>query len=223
MQNKLLNPMRDLFGGANQEGERELPAAGAVILRSFALDKGVELLAAIDVIAALSPFRRMLVPSGHTMSVAITNCGGAGWVSDRKGYRYDAIDPQTGKPWPAMPELFSGLARRAAEQAGYRGFAPDACLVNCYVPGAGVSLHQDKNERDFSAPIVSVSLGLPAIFLFGGLKRTDRATRYRLIHGDAAIWGGPSRMAFHGIAPLKPGEHPLLGERRINLTFRKAL
>jgi len=157
------------------------------------------------------------------MSVAITNCGSAGWVSDRKGYRYDRCDPDSGRPWPPLPSCLMDLALRAADAAGYGGFIPDACLINCYVPGARVSLHQDKNERDFSAPIVSVSLGLTATFLFGGLRRTDRAARLRLSHGDIAVWGAASRVAFHGIAPLKQGAHPLAGERRINLTFRRAL
>lgn len=214
--------MPDLFNTIRSD-HAEIIADGAVILHGFALDAAAELLAAVDAIAAQAPFRHMLVPSGHTMSVAITNCGSAGWVSDRKGYRYDRADPDSGRPWPPLPSCFMDLALRAADAAGYGGFIPDACLTNCYVPGARVSLHQDKNERDFSAPIVSVSLGLPATFLFGGLRRTDPAARYRLSHGDVAVWGAASRMAFHGIAPLKPGVHPLAGERRINLTFRKAL
>lgn len=212
--------MLDLF---HEPGTQEIIGDGAVVLRGFALDDTVGILRAVDLIATQAPFRHMAVPGGHTMSVAISNCGSAGWVSDRSGYRYDRLDPQTAKPWPAMPECFSRLAARAAAQAGYADFHADACLVNCYAPGAGVSLHQDKNERNFAAPIVSVSLGLPATFLFGGLKRSDRAARHRLAHGDVAVWGGASRMVFHGIAPLKPGMHPLTGERRINLTFRTAL
>jgi len=154
---------------------------------------------------------------------AMTNCGAAGWVTDRRGYRYDAIDPESRRPWPAIPATFDELARRAAEAAGFAGFAPDACLINRYEPGARLSLHQDKDERDFGAPIVSVSLGLPAIFLFGGLTRSDPARRVALRHGDVAVWGGPSRLAYHGILPLAEGEHPVLGRRRINLTFRQAL
>ena len=156
------------------------------------------------------------------MSVAMTNCGSVGWVTDRSGYRYDAIDPQSGKPWPAMPAVFRTLAEQAARDAGFDAFAPDACLVNRYQPGARMSLHQDKDENDFGAPIVSVSLGLPAIFLFGGLKRADKPRRFRLEHGDVVVWGGPSRLFFHGVAPLADGEHASMGRQRINLTFRKA-
>jgi DNA oxidative demethylase len=162
------------------------------------------------------------VPGGHQMSVAMTNCGAAGWVTDRSGYRYDCSDPETGKPWPAMPASFRELAGHAADAAGFDRFSPEVCLVNRYAPGARMSLHQDKDELDLGAPIVSVSLGLPAIFLFGGLKRSDKPVRFRLQHGDVAVWGGPARLAFHGVAPLADGEHPLLGRQRINLTFRKA-
>jgi alkylated DNA repair protein (DNA oxidative demethylase) len=165
----------------------------------------------------------MVTPGGFRMSVAMTNCGDAGWVSDRSGYRYDAIDPDSGKRWPAMPPVFADLAARAAGRAGFDGFATDACLINCYEPGARLSLHQDRNERDFDAPIVSVSLGLPAVFLFGGARRTDRPMRVPLEHGDVVVWGGPARLAFHGVAELHDGTHPLVGCRRINLTFRKAL
>ncbi len=156
------------------------------------------------------------------MSVAMTNCGDAGWVTDRSGYRYGGIDPQSGKPWPEMPSAFRDLAGRAAAAAGFDDFLPDACLINRYQPGARMSLHQDRDERDFGNPIVSVSLGLPAIFLFGGPARSDRPRRFRLEHGDIVVWGGPSRLFFHGVAPLADGEHNLLGHQRINLTFRKA-
>ena len=151
----------------------------------------------------------------------MTNCGSAGWIADRTGYRYGANDPETGKPWPAMPPLLRDLACRAADRAGFFGFSPDVCLVNRYVPGARLSLHQDRDELDLAAPIVSVSLGLPAIFLFGGRKRSDKVRRYRLEHGDVAVWGGPARLVYHGVAPLADGEHPLVGRQRINLTFRK--
>jgi len=216
--------MRDLFEGApGVEPATEPMAEGAVLLRGFAEPRVGDLLEALDHILAAAPFRRMMTPGGYEMSVAMTNCGAAGWVTDRSGYRYDAIDPQTGAPWPAMPDCFLALAIAAAEAAGYPSFRPDACLVNQYVPGARLSLHQDRNERDFSHPIVSVSLGLPATFLFGGLERSDRPRRFALRHGDVAVWGGPSRLRFHGIAELKDGEHELLDRRRINLTFRGAL
>lgn len=218
MQNKSLNAMRDLFdAGADQKGMQEVLADGAVILRGFALDAAKLLLPEILAIETRAPFRHMTVPGGHRMSVAITNCGKAGWVSDSRGYRYDPFDPDAKQPWPPMPDCFAGLAARAAAAAGFNGYVPDACLINRYAPGARVSLHQDKNERDFSKPIVSVSLCAPAVFLFGGLSRKDRPQRIRLTHGDVVVWGGPARLAFHGVAPLKQGA------TRINLTFRKAL
>ena len=170
-----------------------------------------ELIADIGAIAAQAPFRHMVTPGGHQMSVAMTNCGNAGWVTDRSGYRYDGVDPESRSPWPAMPASFRALAAEAAAEAGFDGFAPDACLINRYEPGARMSLHQDKDENDFGAPIVSVSLGLPAIFLFGGLQRSDKPRRFRLEHGDVVVWGGPSRLFFHGVAPLADGEHALTG------------
>jgi alkylated DNA repair protein (DNA oxidative demethylase) len=193
-----------------------------VLLRGFAKPVETGLLEALRAIVEQAPFRHMATPGGYQMSVAMTNCGHFGWVTDRSGYRYDPNDPQSGKPWPAMPGSFRELACQAADRAGFGGFDPDACLVNRYQPSARMSLHQDKDESDFTAPIVSVSLGLPATFLFGGLKRSDKPRRFRLEHGDVIVWGGPSRLAFHGIAPLADGEHSLLGRQRINLTFRKA-
>jgi alkylated DNA repair protein (DNA oxidative demethylase) len=214
----------DLFAGfAEAPSSRETMAEGAALLRGFALTRQEELLAALREAIAAAPFRHMVTPGGFTMSVAMTNCGKVGWVTDRRGYRYDANDPESGKPWPAMPPVLSDLARDAAEAGGFKDFAPDACLINRYVPGAKMSLHQDKDETDFSAPIVSVSLGLPATFLFGGLKRSDKTQRYRLTHGDVVVWGGPSRLFYHGVAPLAEGEHPLLNRQRINLTFRKTV
>ncbi|ABQ35063.1 DNA oxidative demethylase AlkB [Bradyrhizobium sp. BTAi1] len=213
----------DLFDGLESAGPaRQQLAPGAVLLRGFARSQQAELIAVIEAIAAQAPFRRMMTPGGHQMSVAMTSCGSCGWVTDRTGYRYDALDPESGQPWPAIPPLFRDLAEQAASEAGFADFAPDACLINRYEPGAKMSLHQDRDERDIGAPIVSVSLGLPATFLFGGLKRTDKTQRYRLVHGDVVVWGGPARLAFHGIAPLADGEHALLGRRRINLTFRRA-
>jgi alkylated DNA repair protein (DNA oxidative demethylase) len=184
------------------------------ILRGFALPQEKLLLEAVAQVAAGAPFRHLTTPGGHRMSVAMTNCGPLGWVSDRRGYRYEALDPETGKPWPPMPSSFLSLSERAAAEAGYAGFAPDACLINRYQPGARLSLHRD--EGDFGAPIVSVSLGAPAIFLVGGLKRADRAERVLLRHGDVVVLGGEARMRYHGVAPLKAGG------QRINLTFRKA-
>jgi alkylated DNA repair protein (DNA oxidative demethylase) len=198
-------------------------AEGAVLLGGFARAVEAPLLAALDQVAAAAPFRHMVTPGGHRMSVAMTNCGAAGWVADRGGYRYDAFDPESGLRWPEMPGAFAELAARAAAEAGFDGFAPDACLINRYEPGAKLSLHQDRNERDLGAPIVSVSLGLPAIFLFGGPNRSDQPQRVPLTHGDVVVWGGQARLAFHGVMPLRDGEHPKLGCQRLNLTFRKAL
>jgi DNA oxidative demethylase len=213
----------DLFEGViDVRPAQESMAEDAVLLRGFARSVEADLIAALRDIVEQAPFRHMLTPGGHQMSVAMTNCGSLGWVTDRSGYRYDSADPESGRPWPAMPASFRKLAEQAADRAGFRGFSPDACLINRYQPGARMSLHQDKDEDDFGAPIVSVSLGLPAIFLFGGLKRSDKPRRFRLEHGDTAVWGGPVRLAFHGVAPLADGEHALMGRKRINLTFRKA-
>ena len=177
----------------------------------------------LTAISAASPFRHMTTPGGWAMSVALTNCGEVGWVTDRTGYRYDANDPVSGRPWPAMPRLFSKLADDAARKAGFADFRPDACLINRYTPDARLSLHQDRDERDFTQPIVSVSLGLPATFLWGGKKRSDRPRRLPLQNGDVIVWGGPERLNFHGIHSVAGGEHPLTGGYRFNLTFRRAL
>ncbi len=206
-----------------QDGLRVSLASQAILLRGFALDRAVELLACISPIEAASPFRHMTTPGGWRMSVALTNCGQFGWITDRTGYRYDAIDHETGKSWPAMPDVFARLAAEAAAEAGFIDFRPDACLVNRYAPGARLSLHQDRNESDFGHPIVSVSLGLPATFLWGGQKRTDKIRRIALHHGDVVIWGGKDRLRFHGVNTLADGEHPLTASYRYNFTFRRAL
>jgi len=212
--------MRDLFEA--EEGAQTLLRPGAVLLRGFATVAAPQLLVDLDAVLAVAPWRHLVTPGGFTMSVAMTNCGALGWLSDRRGYRYDPIDPDTGRPWPALPASFRALAAAAATQAGFPGFEPDACLVNRYDPGARLSLHQDRDERDYRQPIVSVSLGLPAVFLFGGLERAEKALRVPLLHGDVVVWGGPARLSHHGILPLKEGEHPLTGRCRVNLTFRKA-
>ncbi|HYG85917.1 MAG TPA: DNA oxidative demethylase AlkB [Azospirillum sp.] len=210
----------DLFVDA----PRDLPLAdGAMLLGGFARPVVGELLDALARVLEDAPFRHMVTPGGWPMSVAMTNCGDVGWVTDRTGYRYDPIDPESGRRWPAMPDVFADLATRAAAAAGFDGFVADACLINRYDPGARLSLHQDRNERDFASPIVSVSLGLPATFLWGGMKRTDKPRRVTLTHGDVVVWGGPARMTFHGVMPLADGEHPLVGRRRFNFTFRHAL
>ena len=212
----------DLFGGASLDSGIERLAPGACLLRGFALGKVPELLPAIATIEAAAPFRHLVTPGGFRMSVAMTNCGRLGWVSDRGGYRYDACDPQSGRLWPPMPPAFLELAQSAAKAGGFLGFAPDACLLNRYEPGARLTLHQDKDELDFSAPIVSVSLGLPAVFLFGGDARRDKHRRVPLQHGDVVVWGGPARLHHHGVLPLKDGFHEILGSQRLNLTFRRA-
>jgi alkylated DNA repair protein (DNA oxidative demethylase) len=216
--------VQDLFGEFETDRPRQGKLGpGALLLRGRALPVEKPILAALDWILAKAPFRRMTTPGGFEMSVAMTNCGAAGWVTDRRGYRYDPVDPASGEPWPAMPAVLQRLAREVAAEAGFEGFLPDACLINCYEPGARLSLHQDKDERDHRHPVVSVSLGLPAVFQFGGASRSDKTQRVPLTHGDIVVWGGPSRLFYHGVAALKEGEHPVLGRRRINLTLRKAL
>jgi alkylated DNA repair protein (DNA oxidative demethylase) len=213
--------MATLFESEPLPPSREPLEEGAILLRGFAAADAPALLDEVARIAGAAPFRRLVAPGGYTMSVAMTNCGRVGWVSDRTGYRYDRLDPDTGVPWPAMPARFLDLAVRAAAEAGFAGYDPDACLINRYVAGAKLGLHQDKDENDAWAPIVSVSLGLPAVFLWGGKRRSDSLRRLRVEHGDVAVWGGPARFVYHGVAPLKDGDHPLTGGARINLTFRK--
>ena len=214
----------DLFPDEPAVEQRDEPLAlGAMLLRGFSRARAAELLEALGRVTAQAPFRFLTTPGGYQMSVAMTNCGAVGWISDRTGYRYGAQDPLSGRNWPSMPTEFAELATEAAARAGFADFAPDACLINQYEPGSRLSLHQDKDERDYGAPIVSVSLGLPAVFLFGGDLRTDRTQRVPLAHGDVVVWGGPARLRYHGVLPLKDGQHPLLGRSRINLTFRKAL
>ena len=203
-------------------GEEAL-APGAAVLRAFAAARSDELVEGIRLVTERAPFRHLVTPGGFTMSVAMTNCGEAGWVSDRRGYRYDRIDPQSGKPWPPMPHAFVELAQAAAARLSFVPYVPDVCLINRYEPGARLTLHQDRDEKGYVDPIVSVSLGLPAVFQWGGDQRSDRPQRIPLVHGDVVVWGGPSRLRFHGVLPLKDGEHPMLGRQRLNLTFRKAL
>jgi alkylated DNA repair protein (DNA oxidative demethylase) len=213
----------DLFDTEELSDNRQQQLAqDAVVLRAFATPYVAQLLPQLEAIQQASPFRHLVTPGGFRMSVAMTCCGALGWTSDRRGYRYSAIDPDNGRRWPAMPDVFLQLAQAAAAQAGFDGFLPDACLINRYQPGTRLSLHQDKDEQDYDAPIVSVSLGIPAMFLFGGHERSDKAARVPLFHGDVVVWGGVDRLRYHGVLPLKEAEHPLLGGQRINLTFRKA-
>ena len=213
----------DLFAGAGPDEASKRLAEGAIVLPGFARPEAAALVRAVSGIAEIAPLRHMITPGAYRMSVAMTSCGAAGWVTDRSGYRYSPADPETGRPWPAMPAIFRSMAARAAAAGGFDGFLPDACLINRYQPGAKLSLHRDEDERDMTAPVVSVSLGLPATFLWGGLNRKDRPIRVRLENGDVVVWGGPARLVYHGIAPLAEGEHPLTGRIRINLTFRRAL
>jgi DNA oxidative demethylase len=215
--------MPSLFENISEDGAVDHSLGlGTAILRGFARKREAAILDAMFAVAARSPFRHMVTPGGFRMSVAMTNCGSLGWVTDRKGYRYDSVDPETRAPWPPMPKPFTELAFDAAKEAGFADFVPDGCLINRYEPGSRLTLHQDKNERDYDQPIVSVSLGLPAVFLFGGLERGDKTKRVPVVHGDVVVWGGPARLRYHGVMPLKPGLHPLAGGYRFNLTFRKA-
>jgi alkylated DNA repair protein (DNA oxidative demethylase) len=212
----------DLFAADVPELQDEALSDGAIVLRGFASARAVQLKIDLAAVTAAAPFRHLVTPGGYRMSVAMTNCGPLGWVSDRRGYRYDPVDPESGLRWPALPASFAALALDAAARAGYPDFAPDACLVNCYEPGAKLSMHQDRDEKDLQAPIVSVSLGLPAVFAWGGDARGDPVRRVPLQHGDVVVWGGSSRLRFHGVLPLRDGEHPFMGARRVNITFRKA-
>ncbi|OSM94213.1 DNA oxidative demethylase AlkB [Lonsdalea populi] len=213
----------DLFADERPERRAEILAPGAVVLRGYVWDEARTLLDGIRQVSDSAPFRHLTTPGGYGMSVAMSNCGPLGWVSDERGYRYDAYDPLSGRPWPDMPPLFYSLATAAAEEAGFPGFRPDACLINRYSQGARLSLHQDKDEHDLEQPIVSFSLGLNAVFLFGGSERSDPCQRVLLSHGDVVVWGGESRLFYHAIQPLKPGPLPsgMPGEYRFNLTFRK--
>lgn len=211
----------DLF--EPEEPRWEELCEGAWLFHRGAIERETLLLEALRRVSEQAPLRHMVTPGGHRMSVAMTSCGQVGWVTDRKGYRYSPLDPESGQPWPAMPAVLRALASEAAQAAGFSSFTPDTCLINRYQPAAKMGLHQDKDETDFSQPIVSLSLGLPAVFQLGGLQRSDKVQKITLSHGDIVVWGGPSRLRYHGIMPLKPGCHPRLGEFRWNLTFRKAL
>jgi alkylated DNA repair protein (DNA oxidative demethylase) len=214
----------DLFADHEpaQEPRAEQIGEQSWVLRGFALPVVDQVLPALDALLAAAPLRHMVTPGGFSMSVGTSSCGALGWITDRSGYRYSAVDPLSGRPWPAMPPLLVGLAQTAAQRGGFADFHADSCLINQYLPGAKMSLHQDKDEHAYAAPIVSLSLGLPAMFLFGGFARSDKSQRIPLLHGDMVVWGGVDRLRFHGVLPIKPGRHPALGERRINLTFRVA-
>jgi DNA oxidative demethylase len=195
---------------------------GVALLRGFALTDEATLLLALSSVVAEAPFRHMTTKGGFRMSVAMTSCGSLGWTSNERGYSYASEDPVSLKRWPAMPSCFLRLAQQAAAACGFPDFIPDSCLINRYEPGARLSMHQDRNEQSFEHPIVSVSLGLPATFMLGGLERTDKAARIALLHGDVMVWGGVARLLHHGVLAPKAGNHPLLGSQRVNLTFRKA-
>ncbi|MBU6957252.1 DNA oxidative demethylase AlkB [Pseudomonas sp. CVAP len=224
MRSKAMPPITfELFADEDRQPARtEQIGEQSFVLRGFALPWVVQLLPALEKILLAAPFRQMVTPGGFTMSVGLSSCGTLGWTTDRSGYRYTRIDPVSGQPWPAMPEVFRELAQAAARAAGFHHFEPDACLINRYLPGAKMSLHQDKDERSYDPPIVSVSLGLPAMFLFGGFERSDKSQRVPLFHGDIVVWGGVDRLRYHGVLPLKEGHHPRLGGQRINFTFRTA-
>lgn len=213
---------QDLFDDDDQQPRPALSLGpGSFYLGGFLKEDAAAVLGAINKVVTQAPFRHLVTPGGQTMSVAMTNCGALGWVSDRRGYRYQAIDPLLGEPWSPMPELLLTLAQRAAEQCGYQNFLPDVCLINRYEAGARMGLHQDRDENNLTAPIVSFSLGLPATFIWAGLQRGGKTHRFVLNHGDAVVWGGEDRLRYHGVAPLKAGAHPLTGNCRINITFRQ--
>lgn len=215
--------MSDLFASLQRDASPvEVLATGVSLLHGLASAQADILQQSIELVAQQSPYRQLMTPGGLKMSVTTTCCGELGWHSDEYGYRYVRKDPLTNLAWPAIPESFLKLATQAAELAGFENFKPDSCLINRYVPGTKMSLHQDKNERDFSAPIVSVSLGLSAIFQFGGLSRSDPVSKLQLHHGDVLVWGAEARLRFHGVLPLGQGQHPGWGAQRINLTFRRA-
>jgi alkylated DNA repair protein (DNA oxidative demethylase) len=220
-----MNPTTlDMFADAEpeQQPRREQIGEQSYVLRGFALPCLEQLLPELEAVLVAAPFRQMVTPGGFTMSVALSSCGTRGWTTDRSGYRYTRHDPQTGQPWPKMPQVFFELAQAAAREAGFADFVPDSCLINRYIPGARMSLHQDKDEGSYAAPIVSVSLGLPATFLFGGFERRDKSQRIGLLHGDIVVWGGVDRLRYHGVLPIREGYHSRLGEQRINFTFRTA-
>ena len=214
----------DLFSdeALQQPARREQIGEQSCVLRGYALPWLERVLPELRAVLVQSPFRHMVTPGGFTMSAALSSCGALGWTTSPQGYRYSSLDPERQQPWPSMPPVLRELAINAASAAGFDGFAPDACLINRYVPGARMSLHQDKNERDYNAPVVSLSLGLPAVFLFGGHQRSDKTQKISLFHGDVAVWGGVDRLRFHGVLPIKEGAHPRMGPQRINLTFRTA-
>lgn len=214
----------DLFSdeALQQPARREQIGEQSCVLRGYALPWLERVLPELRAVLVQSPFRHMVTPGGYTMSAALSSCGALGWTTSPQGYRYSSLDPERQQPWPSMPPVLRELAINAASAAGFDGFAPDACLINRYVPGARMSLHQDKNERDYNAPVVSLSLGLPAVFLFGGHQRSDKTQKISLFHGDVAVWGGVDRLRFHGVLPIKEGAHPRMGPQRINLTFRTA-
>lgn len=224
MQRKGTTPATlDLFADeAPQPPATERIGPQSFVFRGLALPLIDRLLPALEAVLTRAPFRNMVTPGGYTMSVALSSCGQFGWTTDRNGYQYSSIDPQTGQAWPEMPEVFMELARSAADAAGFADFVPDACLINRYVPGAKLALHQDKDERGYQWPVVSVSLGIPAMFLFGGHARSDATRKVPLFHGDVVVWGGEDRLRYHGVMPIRQAEHPQLGEQRINFTFRKA-
>ena len=208
---------RDLFDTSD---DVQILADGMFLLRRAADSSA--LYRQVEAIAARAPFRHLETPGGGRMSVAMTNCGELGWVSDRRGYRYSATDPLTDAPWPEMPSSWLALAQTAASRCGFDRLEPDVCLINRYVAGSRLGAHQDRDEGDFNHPIVSVSIGLPATFLLYGHSRGGRAERIRLHDGDIVVFGGPSRMVYHGVGVLKDGRHPITGACRINLTFRRA-
>ena len=207
----------NLFTQLETEPTYEEVTPGAVLMRGLALPQDREFLAAVDTITAAAPVHHAVTPSGLPMGVMVTDCGDSRAFANR----WDPANPTHKRVWPPMPVVLRDFAIRCAVRAGFPKFRPDACHINQYEAGIKLGLHQDRHECDMTQPIVSVSFGLECVFLFGGLQRMDKPRHILLEHGDVFVWGGPARMCFHGVQPLKPGSHPLTGPYRINLTFRK--
>jgi len=207
----------NLFSQLVAEPTHEEIFPGAVLMRSLALPQDNEFFTAAEAIIAARPLHHTTTPSGLPMGVMVTDCGDSRAFANR----WDTANPERMRLWPPMPPLLRDFAIRCAVRSGFPQFRPDACHINRYQAGTKLGLHQDRHECDWTQPIVSLSFGLECIFLLGGLQRTDKPRRILLEHGDVIVWGGPSRMRFHGVQPLKPGHHPLTGPYRYNLTFRK--
>ncbi|THJ30850.1 DNA oxidative demethylase AlkB [Lampropedia aestuarii] len=211
----------DLFADSPEE-QRVALGPQAVVLRQKASPLAAELVARIEDVLQHSPLYQMATPGGKPLSVRTTSCGTHGWSSDPTGYSYVRHHPLTDQAWPEIPAAWSALATEAAQEAGFAQFAPDTCLINQYGLDSKMALHQDRSEQDLRQPVVSISLGMSALFLWGGMQRSDKPAHVLLHHGDMVVWGGVDRLRFHGIKHLTGAPHPQLGAMRYNLTLRRA-